>query len=135
VLRIYKHACGLPLRFSKRKRDIVIVMPNRTPKPGSPVRGSTSGVPLMALLDLLGRSWALGVVWALRGEPLTFRELQEACGGISSSVLRDRLRELREAGAIDVTQPGGYRLTPEGRRLHEIYKPLSAWAERWAERV
>ena len=30
---------------------------SRTPKPGRPVRGSRSGVPVMALLDLLGRRW------------------------------------------------------------------------------
>jgi DNA-binding HxlR family transcriptional regulator len=89
----------------------------------------------MALLDLLGRPWALGVAWALRGEPLTFRALQAECGGVSSSVLRDRLRELGEAGVVEHERPGGYRLTVEGRRLREVFDPLHAWAERWAARV
>jgi hypothetical protein len=40
----------------------------------------------MALLDLLGRRWALRVLWELRdGEALTFRELQARCGGVSST--------------------------------------------------
>jgi DNA-binding HxlR family transcriptional regulator len=90
----------------------------------------------MALLDLLGRRWALRVLWELRdGEALTFRELQARCGGVSSSVLNDRLRELREA-AIVAAEPaaGGYRLTDEGAELLRALEPLSAWAKRWSRR-
>jgi DNA-binding HxlR family transcriptional regulator len=106
------------------------------PHPGEPVRGSTSGRPIMALLDLLGRRWTLRVLWELRtGESLTFRELQARCAEVSSSVLNDRLRELREAGIV-TAQPGhGYSLTPEGRRLIEDLAPLDGWARRWARRV
>lgn len=87
----------------------------------------------MALLDLLGRRWALRVIWELRQDPLSFRRLQERCGAISSSVLNDRLAELRAAGIIEATE-AGYRLTHEGRELLELYPPLDAWAKRWAER-
>lgn len=105
------------------------------PRPGRPVRGSQTGEPIMALLDLLGRRWALRVIWELRqGEPLTFRALQERCGGISSSVLTQRTAELRAAGAVEDAD-GGYRLTGEGRELLAAYPPLAAWAERWARRV
>ena len=34
-------------------------MPRRTPVPGRRVRGSSSGRPIMALLDLLGQRWML----------------------------------------------------------------------------
>jgi L-alanine-DL-glutamate epimerase-like enolase superfamily enzyme len=37
-----------------------------TPKPGKPVRGSQTGRPIMALLDLLGRRWTLRLLWELR---------------------------------------------------------------------
>ncbi|HJV56497.1 MAG TPA: transcriptional regulator, partial [Methylomirabilota bacterium] len=37
-----------------------------TPRPGWPVRGSRTGRPIMALMDLLGRRWALRVIWELR---------------------------------------------------------------------
>jgi len=58
-----------------------------TPLPGRPVRGSATGRPIMALLDLLGRRWALRVLWELRSGPVpSFRELQSRCGGVSSSV-------------------------------------------------
>jgi DNA-binding HxlR family transcriptional regulator len=105
----------------------------KIPRPGRPVRGSLTGRPIMALLDLLGRRWALTVIWELRDGPLSFRQLQARGGAISSSVLNHRLAELREAGIVGV-DADGYTLTPEGRRLLELYPPLNAWAERWAER-
>jgi len=105
----------------------------RIPKPGEPVRGSDTGRPIMALLDLLGRRWALRVIWELRDEPLSFRQTQARCGAISSSVLNDRLSELRAAGIVEAAD-AGYRLTGEGRELLSLYGPLDAWAERWAER-
>ncbi len=95
------------------------------------MRGSATGRPIMALLDLLGRRWALRVIWELRGEPLTFRDLQAACDGMSSSVLNQRLGELREAGIAERAGEG-FRLTDEGRRLLEAFAPLDAWARRWA---
>ena len=85
----------------------------------------------MALLDLLGRRWAMRVIWELRGEPLTFRELQAACDGMSSSVLNQRLGELREAGIAERAGEG-FTLTDDGRRLLEAFAPLDAWARRWA---
>src|SRR5436190_24179722 len=97
------------------------------PKPGRAVRGSTTGTPIMALLDLLGRRWALRVVWELRDEPLLFRELQRRCDGMSSSVLNQRLAELREAGVVSAGE-GGYALTGEGRRLLDAFDPLERWA-------
>jgi DNA-binding HxlR family transcriptional regulator len=103
------------------------------PTPGKPVRGSDTGRPIMALLDLLGRRWALRVIWELRDDPLSFRALQACCGAISSSVLNDRLTELRAAGVVEAAE-GGYRLTAEGRELLELYPALDAWAQRWAKR-
>ena len=104
------------------------------PRPGRPVRGSETGRPIMALLDLLGRRWALRVIWELRDGPLTFRQLQARCGQVSSSVLNDRLSELRAAGIVEATGEG-YRLTGEGQELLALYPPLDAWAQRWAERT
>ncbi len=85
----------------------------------------------MVLLDLLGRRWALRVIWELREGPLSFRALQERCGGLSSSVLNERLRELREARIVELGS-AGYELTGEGRELLELAAPLNGWAERWA---
>ena len=108
----------------------------RTLLPGQPVRGSRAGRPVMALLDLLGRRWALRVLWELRdGRSLTFRELRARCGEVSSSVLNDRLRELREATIVATRPGGGYLLTADGEDLLGVLLPLDAWANRWAKQV
>jgi DNA-binding HxlR family transcriptional regulator len=88
----------------------------------------------MALLDLLGRRWVLRVLWELRAPASTFRELQQRCDGMSSSVLAQRLAELRDAGIVANERDGGYALTPDGSTLLEVLVPLDRWAERWASR-
>jgi len=67
----------------------------------------------MALLDLLGRRWALRILWELREQPLTSRALRTACDEASPTVLQARLMELREAGFVELTSDG-YRLTATG---------------------
>ena len=109
-------------------------MTARTPRPGRPVRGSTTGRPLMAALDLLGRRWALRVLWELRDGRVGARELLGRCAGLSSSVLYDRLRELTAAALIARTDDGAYELTPLGRDLGAALEPLNTWATTWAER-
>jgi DNA-binding HxlR family transcriptional regulator len=106
----------------------------RIPKPGRRVRGSATGRPVMALLDLLGRRWALRVIWELReGRRLNFRDLLEA-SGTSPSVLNTRLAELRESGIIDHDDASGYGLTASGTDLLQRLMPLHDWAENWAKR-
>jgi DNA-binding HxlR family transcriptional regulator len=102
-------------------------------KPGSPARGTSTGRPLNVAFDLLGRRWALRVLWELREERLGFRALQQRCEGMSSSVLRDRLRELSEAGILDTDGEGRYGLTSDGKKLLRALEPLSRWARRWGE--
>ena len=108
-----------------------------TPKPRAAarrsVRGSRSGRPIMALLDLLGRRWAMRVLWELRDGRRSFRDLREACDGVSPAVLNDRLRELREARLVDLADGEGYGLSPLGNELLERFLPAVAWAERWAK--
>ncbi|MDP3938795.1 MAG: winged helix-turn-helix transcriptional regulator, partial [Deltaproteobacteria bacterium] len=85
------------------------------PQPGKRVRGSRTGRPIMALLDLLGRRWTLRILWELREETPTFRDLRDRCDAMSPSVLNQRLTELREAGVVVLREEGGYVLTREGR--------------------
>ena len=77
------------------------------------------------------RRWALRVLRELRDEPLGFRALRERCDGMSSSVLRDRLGELVEAGIVAAGDDGRYGLTDDGRGLLVALTPLSRWAEDW----
>ncbi len=88
----------------------------------------------MVLLDALGRRWALRVLWELRAGERTFRALRAAAGGLSPSVLADRLAELRELGLADAGD-AGYRLTADGVRLVKLLLPLDRWAKEWARRL
>ena len=107
---------------------------NAIPRPGVPVRGSRSGRPEMALLDLLGRRWTLRILWELRATPLNFRALQAACGGVSPSVLNSRLKELRAARLL-VDAEQGYQLSALGNSLLAQLRPLADWAQRWAREL
>jgi DNA-binding HxlR family transcriptional regulator len=95
------------------------------------VRGSKTGRPIMALLDLLGRRWSLRILWELREQTLTSRSLRAACDEASPTVLQTRLSELREAGFVELIPASGYCLTEMGRDLHETFLPLHRFAERW----
>jgi DNA-binding HxlR family transcriptional regulator len=106
------------------------------PKPAikRSVRGSRTGRPIMALLDLLGRRWSLRILWELREQTLTSRALRAACDEASPTVLQARLSELREASFVELAPEGGYGLTPLGRELSENVLPLHRFAERWSKR-
>jgi DNA-binding HxlR family transcriptional regulator len=110
------------------------------PKPASitkkhAVRGSRSGRPIMALLDLLGRRWSLRIIWELRDATLTSRALRTACDEASPTVMQTRLSELREAGLVELIQGDGYRLTELGKDLLDKFQPLHHFAERWSKRL
>src|SRR5260370_11346148 len=98
------------------------------------VRGSKSGRPIMALLDLLGRRWTLRILWELREQVLTSRALRAACDEASPTVLQARLSELREAGLVELAGTSGYGLTPLGPEFDENFLPLHLFPERWSTR-
>jgi DNA-binding HxlR family transcriptional regulator len=99
------------------------------------VRGSTTGRPIMVLLDLLGRRWTLRILWELRESTLTSRALREACDDASPTVLQARLADLRQAGFVELVASGGYRLTETGKELNGTFLPLHRFAERWKGRT
>ncbi len=98
------------------------------------VRGSRTGRPIMALLDLLGRRWTLRdhLGAARRSADLARaahrlrRRLADGDAGPAIGAARGRLVELLAGD--------GYRLTPLGRELMESFQPLHHFAERWSKR-
>jgi DNA-binding HxlR family transcriptional regulator len=108
-------------------------MTSSTPRPGKRVRGSSTGRPIMAALDLLGRRWALRILWELAAGPFGARELARRCEQVSPDVLYRRLRELTEAGLITQDEQLRYQLTTVGRSLWAAMEPLDAWSKAWAE--
>lgn len=108
--------------------------PTIAPRPGSPVRGSKSGKPIMALFDLLGRSWSMGIIWQLSQAPMTFRALQQACEMVSPTVLNKRLKELAASDLI-MRSEAGYQLTQQGHQLFALIEPFGKWSDQWAENM
>jgi DNA-binding HxlR family transcriptional regulator len=95
------------------------------------VRGSRTGRPIMVLLDLLGRRWALRLIWELREQPRRFRDLQDSIGA-SPTIINTRLAELRAAKLVELDPEAGYRLTALGQELLQLFLPLHLWSEKWA---
>jgi DNA-binding HxlR family transcriptional regulator len=87
-----------------------------------------SARPVENALDLLGRRWALRLVWELRRSTLSFSELR-ARTGISPSVLSARLGELVDADVLERAGGRRYRLSGRGRELARILYELNRWAE------
>jgi DNA-binding HxlR family transcriptional regulator len=90
---------------------------------------------MLALLELLGRRWALRILWELRAEAASFQELQARCDSMSTSVLSTRLGELREAQLVEKDPAGRYRLTEPGARLLARLDGMDQWTQEWAQRL
>lgn len=105
-----------------------------TPQPKQPVRGSQSGVAIMAVFDLLGQKWNMRILWELRSGPLSFRALQDNCDGMSPSVLNTRIKRLTDTKLINKTD-GGYQLTDLGESLMTTLDPLRDWSSLWEKKL
>ena len=90
---------------------------------------------MLALLDLLGRRWALRILWELRTEPASFQALQQRCDSMSTSVLSQRLAELRDAQLVDKDGTADYVLTEQGVRLLSRLDGIDEWTQEWARTI
>jgi len=86
----------------------------------------------MALIELLGRRWALRILWELRDQRHSFRALRDACDGVSPDRAQRATEDLRESGLVDLVDSEGFGLTGLGRELGRHFLPLLVWSERWA---
>lgn len=82
----------------------------------------------------LGKRWNGVLLGTLISGPAGFSELRRAIGGISDSVLAERLSELAAAGLVQRSVDEGppiavdYRLTPAGQALLPALTELTTWA-------
>jgi len=88
----------------------------------------------MLLLELLGRRWSLRILWELRKEPLTFRELQTKCDDVSPTSLNQRLKDLRDHNLVKRTKEG-YGLTVWGEKVGEHLLSLSKISSEWSKKL
>jgi DNA-binding HxlR family transcriptional regulator len=94
---------------------------------------------LARALEQVGNRWTLLVVRDLLRGPRRFTDLMDLLGGITPKTLSQRLRELEDAGIVEVDrQPGRrevwYRLTPAGEELAPAIQGLFRWGLRHARR-
>jgi len=89
---------------------------------------------LVKAFRFLGKRWSGVILGNLTGGPLGFAELRRRVGGISDSVLSERLNELQVAGlVVREVQIGppvsvSYRLSTSGLALVPAMHELSLWA-------
>lgn len=98
------------------------------------VRGSSTGRPIMVLLDVLGQRWMLRILWELSSGRANFRTLRRKCDDASPTILNKRLKELRQLQFVDLDDKG-YGLTKMGNELVQQFTTLHLWAETWAKEI
>jgi DNA-binding HxlR family transcriptional regulator len=95
------------------------------------VRGNAA---LSRAFEFLGKRWNGIVLGVLMSGPAGFRELSRAIGGISDSVLSDRLADLAEAGLVTRTVDDGppisvsYALTDRGSAVIPALEQIALWS-------
>jgi DNA-binding HxlR family transcriptional regulator len=89
---------------------------------------------LARAFDFLGKRWTAVLLGRLSERPAGFRELSRAIGGVSDSVLSDRLSDLVAGGLVARTVDEGpplsvsYALTDSGRALMPALNQIAEWA-------
>jgi DNA-binding HxlR family transcriptional regulator len=105
--------------------------PSHDPAAEDCVRGDAA---LARAFVFLGKRWNAVVLGILSSGPAGFRELSRAIGGISDSVLSDRLADLAATGLIARTVEEGppisvsYALTDRGSALMPALEQIALWA-------
>jgi DNA-binding HxlR family transcriptional regulator len=91
-------------------------------------------VPVRVGRGVLGKRWTAIILGHLSHGPAGFRDLSRGTGGISDSVLSERLGDLAAGGLITRTVRDGppvtvtYELTERGRALMPALDQIAEWA-------
>lgn len=91
--------------------------------------------PLVQATQLLCERWTLIVVRELIAGSTRFNQLKRGVPLMSPTLLSLRLKQLAEAGVIEITGNKGnssYELTSAGMELRPVIELLGAWGHRWA---
>jgi DNA-binding HxlR family transcriptional regulator len=83
--------------------------------------------------DILGRRWALALLYASHEGAVRFNEFRQALREVPPRTLAQRLADLEDAGllerrVVDTRPPRvDYVLTERGQRLKEVVDALRRW--------
>lgn len=104
-------------------------------------KSEASNCSIRSVLSNVTGKWRMIIILALEDEPKRFGDLKRCIGDVTQSVLTDNLRGLQRDGYITRSvEPGppiavSYELTPLGRTLLEMLKPLVFWSHEQMEEV
>jgi DNA-binding HxlR family transcriptional regulator len=93
-----------------------------------------SNYPARQLLDLVGDKWTPIVLYSLADSVRRFSEIHRSIPDISKKMLIQVLRSLESSGLVErtvypvVPPKTEYRLTVDGRKLHQPVAALCTWA-------
>ena len=102
------------------------------------MKGYGQFCPVARASEVLAERWTPIIVRNLLLGCTTFNDIASGAPGLSRALLTKRLRDLRQAGVIDISpKPDGhgsvYQLTPAGRELWAVLNAMGGWALKWME--
>lgn len=97
-------------------------------------KAEASNCCIRSVLSNVTGKWRMIIILALEDEPRRFGDLKRCIGDVTQSVLTENLRALQRDGYLTRTVDPGppiavtYELTPLGRSLLDVLKPLVFWS-------
>ncbi len=104
-------------------------------------KAEASNCSIRSVLSNVTGKWRMIIILALEDEPKRFGEIKRCIGDVTQRVLTENLRGLQRDGYLTRTvDPGppvavSYALTPLGRSLLELLKPLVYWSHEQMDQV
>lgn len=104
-------------------------------------KAEASSCSIRSVLSNVTGKWRMIIILALEDEPKRFGDLKRCIGDVTQSVLTENLRGLQRDGYLTRTVAPGppvavsYELTPLGRSLLEMLKPLVFWSHEQMDQV
>jgi FAD/FMN-containing dehydrogenase/DNA-binding HxlR family transcriptional regulator len=102
------------------------------------MKGYGQFCPVARASEVIAERWTPIIVRNLLLGATTFNDIASGAPGLSRALLTKRLRELHQAGVIDISpKPQGhgsrYQLTQAGRDLWGVLSAMGGWALKWME--
>ena len=104
-------------------------------------KAEASNCPIRSVLSNVTGKRRMIIILALEDDPNRFGDLKRCIGDVTQSVLTENLRGLQRDGYVTRSvDPGppvavSYALTPLGRTLLEMLKPLVFWSHEQMDEV
>ncbi|MFC6989522.1 winged helix-turn-helix transcriptional regulator [Haloplanus sp. GCM10025708] len=101
-------------------------------------RSNAEACPVVNSMRVIGETWRLNVLYALRDGEMRFNELKRATNA-RSRTLSQTLETLMDHGLVERRSEEAapiavyYSLTEKGAALGPVFDDLEAWADEWLD--